>query len=180
MAQMAPVPGSSSSSLGPALVDSLTHAGLEPRQNPGGPGGRSDRPRTGQAAPDGPPTGRRLGRSPSLPDPARERCPQFLDIGTGLPTANNTHEVAQAVRSPLAFLDRLADEHEKSRTAAAGEVQETTDLPVTTETPAPLASNGNSNANGNGANGGAGMTEEWYRGADGPLAPIELDDPSMN
>lgn len=25
---------------------------------------------------------------------------QFLDIGTGLPTANNTHEVAQAVRPP--------------------------------------------------------------------------------
>jgi sec-independent protein translocase protein TatB len=102
------------------------------------------------------------------------------DVRGAFPDLPATHEVAQAVRSPLAFLDRLADEHEKSRTAAAGEVQETTDLPVTTETPAPLASNGNSNANGNGANGGAGMTEEWYRGADGPPAPIELDDPSMN
>jgi hypothetical protein len=27
---------------------------------------------------------------------------QFLDIGTGLPTANNTHEVAQAAAPPAA------------------------------------------------------------------------------
>jgi hypothetical protein len=29
---------------------------------------------------------------------------QFLDIGTGLPTANNTHEVAQAAVPPGSFL----------------------------------------------------------------------------
>src|ERR1700688_2079283 len=34
------------------------------------------------------------------------------------PTRPATHEVAQAVRSPFAFLDRLADEHE--RTASEG------------------------------------------------------------
>ncbi len=30
------------------------------------------------------------------------------------PSLPPTHEVAQAVRSPLAFLDRLADEHERA------------------------------------------------------------------
>src|SRR5580658_6098326 len=30
------------------------------------------------------------------------------------PNLPPTHEVAQAVRSPLAFLDRLADEHERA------------------------------------------------------------------
>src|SRR5258708_1815705 len=33
-----------------------------------------------------------------IPDPAREEgIRQFLDIGTGLPTADNTHQVAQQV-----------------------------------------------------------------------------------
>jgi hypothetical protein len=30
---------------------------------------------------------------------------QFLDIGTGLPTANNTHEVAQSIAGACAYLD---------------------------------------------------------------------------
>ena len=105
------------------------------------------------------------------------------DVRGAFPDLPPTHEVAQAVRSPLAFLDRLADEHEKSQTAAAGEVQATvdSDLPVTTETPPTSSSNGSGNGNGNGAHGGAGGTGEWRRGPDGgPLAPIELDDPSMN
>jgi hypothetical protein len=39
---------------------------------------------------------------------ANEGVRQFLDIGTGLPSGNNTHEVAQAVRpDPHAIVDRL-------------------------------------------------------------------------
>jgi sec-independent protein translocase protein TatB len=109
------------------------------------------------------------------------------DVRGAFPDLPATHEVAQAVRSPLAFLDRLADEHEKSQTAAAGDVQATTEPPVTTETPlassanGSVVGNGNGNGGGNGAHGGAGVTGEWPSGADGgPLAPIELDDPSMN
>jgi hypothetical protein len=36
------------------------------------------------------------------------------------PNLPPTHEVAQAVRSPLAFLDRLADEHEQTLSAESG------------------------------------------------------------
>src|ERR1700686_1844613 len=36
------------------------------------------------------------------------------------PNLPPTHEVAQAVRSPLAFLDRLADEHERALTDDPG------------------------------------------------------------
>src|SRR5579875_1309107 len=43
---------------------------------------------------------------------------EVRDVFPDLPP---THEVAQAVRSPLAFLDRLADEHERG-TAANGQV----------------------------------------------------------
>ena len=35
------------------------------------------------------------------------------------PNLPPTHEVAQAVRSPLAFLDRLADEHERALSEAS-------------------------------------------------------------
>src|SRR5271157_6094582 len=38
------------------------------------------------------------------------------DVRGAFPDLPPTHQVAQAVRSPLAFLDRLADEHEKSQT----------------------------------------------------------------
>src|SRR5271163_4811812 len=41
------------------------------------------------------------------------------DVRGAFPDLPPTHEVAQAVRSPLAFLDRLADEHEKSKPADA-------------------------------------------------------------
>src|SRR5580704_19444182 len=44
------------------------------------------------------------------------------------PNLPPTHEVAQAVRSPLAFLDRLADEHERSLTSGTA--------PPEAETPA--------------------------------------------
>src|ERR1700690_285593 len=40
------------------------------------------------------------------------------DVRGAFPDLPPSHEVAQAVRSPLAFLDRLADKHEKSQTAS--------------------------------------------------------------
>jgi S-adenosyl methyltransferase len=43
---------------------------------------------------------------------------QFLDIGTGIPTANNTHEVAQAV-APDARVVYVDDDHCKSGCAHA-------------------------------------------------------------
>jgi len=36
-------------------------------------------------------------RHPPRPARAEAGIRQFLDIGTGIPTANNTHEVAQSV-----------------------------------------------------------------------------------
>jgi sec-independent protein translocase protein TatB len=109
-------------------------------------------------------------------DLRRFRARLESDVRGAFPDLPATHEVAQAVRSPLAFLDRLADEHEKSQTTGATEGQATTDLPLTTET-----SSSTSNGNGNGTHGGVGETGEWHSGpAGGPLVPIELDDPSMN
>lgn len=75
-----------------------------------------------------------------------------------------SHEVAQAVRSPLAFLDRLADEHERSKDAPG-------DPPANGAGPAPPAS-------GN-APPASGSRPPW--GASGGDAPTFVpDDPSMN
>src|SRR5580658_4563610 len=82
-------------------------------------------------------------------DLRRFRARLESDVRGAFPDLPATHEVAQAVRSPLAFLDRLADEHEKSQTAAAGEVQATTEAALSTETP--LASSANGSAVGNGS-----------------------------
>src|SRR5579863_7913490 len=41
------------------------------------------------------------------------------EVRGAFPNLPPTHEVAQAVRSPLAFLDRLADEHERALDADA-------------------------------------------------------------
>src|SRR5271168_4010110 len=57
------------------------------------------------------------------------------DVRGAFPDLPATHEVAQAVRSPLAFLDRLADEHEKSQAAAAGESDEMPGAPLTDVVP---------------------------------------------
>ena len=109
-----------------------------------------------------------------------------------------THEVAQAVRSPLAFLDRLADEHEQG-TSKPGE--DTAALPKGPDETqagaggqgAGAAANGNAaSANGVSANGasanGAPATgpppssgdtpafSQWSTIAGGDVA----DDPSMN
>src|SRR5476649_1456642 len=48
------------------------------------------------------------------------------DVRGAFPDLPATHEVAQAVRSPLAFLDRLAFEHEK---ASATEEAEGDEMP---------------------------------------------------
>jgi len=101
------------------------------------------------------------------------------DVRGAFPDLPATHEVAQAVRSPLAFLDRLADEHEKSQTpdtdpAIAPDV--TTSAPSTG--PPPAAS-----TNGNGVTGGdtAEATGERANTAEvGPLRHVVPDDPSMN
>ncbi len=71
------------------------------------------------------------------------------------PNLPPTHEVAQAVRSPLAFLDRLADEHERG----LGEDPATTtaDPPGTDGTdavgPSPPAAPSRASGNGSSGNG---------------------------
>jgi len=75
-----------------------------------------------------------------------------------------THEVVRAVRSPLAFLDRLADEHEG--TAASGAEQSAGDraeLPATSSGAGQVGAPGGPSPNGSGGE------------------PIVVpDDPSMN
>jgi len=106
------------------------------------------------------------------------------DVRGAFPDLPPTHEVAQAVRSPLAFLDRLADEHEKSKEAEAAGPDGGAGPVTATGPPGPSATNGNGNGNGNGAHdvdrgaltgeGGGAGPEAW-----GPLAAVP-DDPSMN
>jgi S-adenosyl methyltransferase len=52
----------------------------------------------------------RTGRSPAAPSATlagKAGARQFLDIGTGIPTAGNTHEVAQAIapESRVVYVD---------------------------------------------------------------------------
>jgi TatA/E family protein of Tat protein translocase len=90
-----------------------------------------------------------------------------------------THEVARAVRSPLAFLDRLADEHERSHGAGEGNGAESVGSPgspaVGTDPPPSVAgahTNGGLGDNGWAARAGAGEPTR---------APaVAPDDPSMN
>jgi TatA/E family protein of Tat protein translocase len=97
------------------------------------------------------------------------------DVRGAFPDLPPTHEVAQAVRSPLAFLDRLADEHEKSQ----GTSTESADAPPSTGSPPSTLT-----SNGNGAHPVEGTTSTGEAtGADpetwGPLAGVP-DDPNMN
>lgn len=98
------------------------------------------------------------------------------------------HEVAQAVRSPLAFLDRLADEHERTQdddgpatvtesTGGATPVARAAD-PATT----PAPSNGQTAvAPGVAGNGAAGHGPPAPGGgAPDAIIPAVVDDPSMN
>ena len=103
------------------------------------------------------------------------------DVRGAFPDLPATHEVAQAVRSPLAFLDRLADEHEKSVANGSGESDEVAGAPLATGPPPASASNGNGNGNG------AHLVGADPTAGDRSSAPdfsarheIELDDPSMN
>jgi sec-independent protein translocase protein TatB len=73
------------------------------------------------------------------------------------PNLPPTHEVAQAVRSPLAFLDRLADDHEKG---LAEQPAETSTDPAATESgpappPSPAVPGETASANGSSGNGSA-------------------------
>ncbi len=120
------------------------------------------------------------------------------------PNLPPTHEVAQAVRSPLAFLDRLADEHERALGDPSSETAVTEGAdPDGNAGPGPPLDNGTVPGNGaatsNGAGGhngsvgangsGAGVTASPGSG-DGageragtvvPGAfPAVPDDPSMN
>jgi sec-independent protein translocase protein TatB len=119
------------------------------------------------------------------------------------PNLPPTHEVAQAVRSPLAFLDRLADEHERSLgddavdgeapggTVANGSVAGNGSVsPPVTE--APTVTEAQSiGAQSTGAHNGSGAPSPFPPGAHGASAddaapvgpgafPAAPDDPSMN
>jgi sec-independent protein translocase protein TatB len=126
------------------------------------------------------------------------------------PNLPPTHEVAQAVRSPLAFLDRLADEHERGLDEQADETTADPVGPAATDAmgPAPPADGvgavgvGNGTVpGGNGAGPGHGSVLAHGTGADngaaghngsgaaatGPadtvvpdIFPAVPDDPSMN
>jgi sec-independent protein translocase protein TatB len=114
------------------------------------------------------------------------------------PNLPPTHEVAQAVRSPLAFLDRLADEHQKGLTEDA-----TAEAPPTGESEggnnpsapgavpgATVPTNGSAGGGGAPTNGSAGNgtspSVEPPAVADGAgtvvprTFPVVPDDPSMN
>ena len=94
-----------------------------------------------------------------------------------------THEVARAVRSPMAFLDRLADEHERTLGAETNGAAPTADTPSSPASPtaggagpAPPAGTGSGPpavaSNGRSARHGTGELS---------VAPgVVPDDPSMN
>jgi sec-independent protein translocase protein TatB len=114
-------------------------------------------------------------------DLRRFRARLESDVRGAFPDLPPTHEVAQAVRSPLAFLDRLADEHEKSLGASTepGVSPPSTESPPSTGSPSSaLTSNGNGAhpvAGARATGEGAGADPETW----GPLAGVP-DDPNMN
>jgi TatA/E family protein of Tat protein translocase len=106
------------------------------------------------------------------------------DVRGAFPDLPATHEVAQAVRSPLAFLDRLADEHEKAKpggedadgpqevVASSSTDPPPPDPPPTGPSPG-ASSNGHTVADTGPAGPGRGIEV-------GALHPVVPDDPSMN
>jgi sec-independent protein translocase protein TatB len=112
------------------------------------------------------------------------------------PNLPPTNEVAQAVRSPLAFLDKLADDHER----AVSEQQTASPEPTSgagTEVPGPgppaagpgPAGNGTAPHNGSAVHNGAGVhSDSGVPNGAAPRAgersaaafPVVPDDPSMN
>jgi len=94
------------------------------------------------------------------------------EMRSTFPDMPPTHEVVQAVRSPLAFLDRLADAHETSN----GSVEPSSEPAANDEPPGPGAaveSRAEPPPNSNGAYGA---------GARGSVSGQQVvpDDPSMN
>jgi TatA/E family protein of Tat protein translocase len=96
------------------------------------------------------------------------------DVRGAFPDLPATHEVAQAVRSPLAFLDRLADEHEKGK-AGGDPVAATEGATPSSTGPPPVTTNGNA-AHGVGQESAAPGGELEV----GALHHLVPDDPSMN
>ena len=87
-----------------------------------------------------------------------------------------THEVARAVRSPLAFLDRLADEHERTLTGEGNGTQPAdpsapTGAATGPSPPGAAVSTGGADANGAAARQGS---------RDLATPRVAPDDPSMN
>ena len=117
-------------------------------------------------------------------DLRRFRARLESDVRGAFPDLPPAHEVAQAVRSPLAFLDRLADEHERSKAAAeAGEAPGTDATASSGTSPPALHGNGNGQSAGNGTSGhGAGVSAGgWGDGAVAEWGPLGVpDDPTMN
>jgi len=125
------------------------------------------------------------------------------EVRGAFPNLPPTHEVAQAVRSPLAFLDRLADEHERT---LGGDADDTDQSPQATDAEAagpapppdaelgsgpgdraaPSVGNGsaahNGSVGGNGSGPGAPGTTPAGRDADALARgfPAMTDDPNMN
>jgi sec-independent protein translocase protein TatB len=128
------------------------------------------------------------------------------EVRDTFPSLPPTHEVAQAVRSPLAFLDRLADEHERT---LSEETPDTADAPIAgddalapgagppsdgvpgsigDQSSAVTAGNGSVPGNGtlasNGSGSGSSTPPDEAALPDahaGPAArPVAPDDPSMN
>ncbi len=116
------------------------------------------------------------------------------EVRGAFPNLPPTHELSQAVRSPLAFLDRLADEHERavSDEAARAEVppveagtEAVGPAPPGDAAPAPPAGNGSAAHDGSVAgNGSASHNGSAAGNGSGASArralPAEADDPNMN
>ena len=125
-------------------------------------------------------------------DMRRWRARVESEVRGTFPNLPPTHEVAQAVRSPLAFLDRLADEHEKALTEEPGPTTDLVDADGA-DPPGPAPPNGSAPANGssppqsavapNSSGGGVARPDDAAPGRipAGPGAfPAVPDDPSMN
>jgi sec-independent protein translocase protein TatB len=126
------------------------------------------------------------------------------EVRGSFPDLPSTHQVAQAVRSPLAFLDQLADAHEREQqtggdqnagqqgvglNGGAGGVadQPPADTPLSIRPSTPLATGESSeegvsaltNGNSDPAPRRVGRTRPW-RGSEPSETAFIPDDPSMN